>query len=109
MDSNNQLSAEVDVFDVAGGQWTKGPVIPGSGRNAFGVAACGQGDAVYVSTLDGFVHRLNMAGNGWELVGKLEKGRFFHRLLPAGPDELVIVAGANSEGHLASVGLFRVK
>ena len=110
MDSDNKPSAEVDVYDIATSKWSKGPAIPGSGRNAFGVAATGSGDDVYVSTLDGIVNRLNKTGDAWEPAGKLATGRFFHRLLPAGPEQLVIVAGANmKEGHLASVGLLRVE
>lgn len=110
MDSDNKPSAEVDVYDIATDKWSKGPAIPGSGRNAFGIAAVGIGDDIYTSTLDGAINRLNEKGDGWDQVGKLPSGRFFHRLLSAGPDELVIVAGANmKEGHLASVGLLRVK
>lgn len=101
MDANHQVSSDVDYLDLAAKQWKKGPKLPGNG---FGVAALGVGDALYACGLDGNVYRLNEAGDGWDTVGKLKTARFFHRLLAADPDTLLVVAGASmAKGHLDDI------
>ena len=50
-------------------------------------------DKLYVSGADGLLHRLNEAGNGWEVAGKLAVPRLTHRLLPGIADDLLAVGG----------------
>jgi hypothetical protein len=56
------------------------------------VAGC-----LYVSGKDGLVHRLNPAGDGWEIVGAVAEPRLTHRLLPGIGNDLLVVGG-NSAG-----------
>jgi N-acetylneuraminic acid mutarotase len=100
----------VDVFDPQTGAWTQGPDILGEQPLAgFGAAACELGDRLYVSTSEGKLQRLSTDGTAWELVRDLPTGRFFHRMLPAGENRLVIVGGANmGSGKFAPVELLTV-
>lgn len=100
----------VDVFDPRTGVWTQGPEILGEQPLAgFGAAACELGGRLYVSTSEGKLQRLSTDGATWELVRDLPTGRFFHRMLPAGENRLVIVGGANmGSGKFAAVELVTV-
>ena len=46
MDGDNEVRLDVDVLDVATGQWSRGPKIPGKGRDGFSPAACTLGDTL---------------------------------------------------------------
>lgn len=110
MTSENTPVGDVHVFEPKSQSWTVGPALPGDGKMAFGMSAWGQGNDLYATTLDGSLYQLDEAGDGWKTIGKLPLGRFFHRLLPAGDGELLVVAGANmGRGHLASVAKIRVR
>lgn len=110
MNSEDTPVGDVFVYDVASDSWSAGPAMPGNARMAFGMAAWGEGDDLFATKLDGSVYRLNKAGDAWDEVGKLPLGRFFHRLLPASDNELLVVAGANmGVGHLDGVAKFRVR
>lgn len=110
MNSEDTPVGDVFIYNVDSDSWSTGPVIPGDGRMAFGMSAWGEGNDLFATKLDGSVYRLNESGDGWDEIGKLPLGRFFHRLLPAGPNELVIVGGANMGiGHLNGVAKFRAR
>jgi N-acetylneuraminic acid mutarotase len=113
MDSQNKTSQQVDIYDIAKDQWSAGPVLPTESRmKAFGASAWGTADAASGGSLfacgtDGLLFKLTGDGSAWVSAGKLDQGRFFHRLLP-GPDQsLLIVGGASMKSgkHLASVAL----
>lgn len=111
MDSQNKTSAAVDVYDIQSDRWSAGPVIPvKGGMKAFGISAWGLDDRLLATGTDGVILKLAPAADQWEPIGQLESGRFFHRLLPASPTELLIVGGASIKTgqHLASVTLFQV-
>lgn len=103
-------SLDVHYFDVAAGKWSAGPSVPEgeqtSVMNGFGCSAYAVGGRLYLSTMDGVVHALSADGKAWETVGKLPLGRFFHRMLPHGDRELLIIAGASKQGHLATIERF---
>ncbi len=101
MDEDTAISQEMNVFDPATGQWSKGPELPGEGMAGFGVSAWNLGGNLYVCGCEGTVYRLTTDGAKWEEVAKLDKPRFFHRLLPGGPKELIVVGGATEDGHVA--------
>jgi len=48
-----------------------------------------------VSGLDGILHQLTEDGKAWHEAGKLKTALFFHRLLPAGKEKLLVVGGAS--------------
>ncbi len=116
MDSQNKTSQQVDIYDIAKDQWSAGPPLPTEGRmKAFGASAWGtgspnNGEALFACGTDGLLFKLTEDGSEWVSAGKLDQGRFFHRLLP-GPDRtLLIVGGASikSGKHLASVTVVTV-
>ena len=76
--------------------------------HGFGVSAWGTGDQLLATGLDGVVYRLDSDQGEWEKVTKLEQGRFFHRLLPAGDRKFAMVGGASMSGHINRVDFFEV-
>jgi N-acetylneuraminic acid mutarotase len=103
-------STEVHVFDIASGEWSPGPAIPGKGMEGFGSSAYAVGGKLYVSTFSGMLYRLSDDTQSWEKVQKLERDRFFHRMLPLGDDRLVFVGGASmASGKFAEVDVVKVK
>ncbi len=95
MSADDGPTTDVMVYDPADDSWASGPSLPGEGMAGFGNSAFAAGAALYVSVYDGHVYRLAADGNGWESVGQLDPGRFFHRMLPVSDGELLIVGGAN--------------
>jgi hypothetical protein len=50
-------------------------------------------ERLYYSGVDGLIHRLNEAGDGWEVAGKLTVPRLTHRLLLGIADDVLAVGG----------------
>ncbi|MGI9515411.1 MAG: Kelch repeat-containing protein [Pirellulaceae bacterium] len=89
---------QVDVLDLETNVWSEGPELPGEeGMEGFGNSSFNIGGDLVVSTYGGHVYKLNEAGDGWDKLGSLEIGRFFHRLLPISDQEFALVGGANME------------
>ena len=95
MQAEGGPTTRVDVYDPQSDQWSQGPSIPGAGMSGFGSAAFACGGHLIVSTMDGFVHRLNSSGDSWETIAKIDPARFFHRMLPLNETTLLLVGGAN--------------
>jgi len=103
-------TTRVDIFDPASGTWTPGPSLQGEGMEGFGSAAFAVGGRLFVSTLQGNLQRLHEDGSAWEIVRQLERPRFFHRMLPVGDHQLLLVGGASmSVGKFAEVDLIDVR
>jgi N-acetylneuraminic acid mutarotase len=103
-------TTRVDVYDIANDTWSTGPEIPGGGMSGFGTASFAQDGSLYVTAMDGFVHRLSDSGKRWNTVAKLEPARFFHRLVPFGEDRLLVLGGANMQvGKFTEVEQIRVE
>ncbi|QDU38590.1 N-acetylneuraminate epimerase precursor [Maioricimonas rarisocia] len=90
-------TTKVDVFDPETGNWSEGPALDGRGLNGFGCAAFATDGSLYVSTLDGDLQVLSEDGTKWETARKLDRARFFHRMLPVEDGRFVVVGGANME------------
>ena len=87
---------EVAVFNLDSREWSEGPELPGDeSMEGFGSSCFNVGGTLVVSTYGGNVYRLNEAGDDWELITKLDSGRFFHRLLPVSDSEFALFGGAN--------------
>ncbi|TWU56812.1 N-acetylneuraminate epimerase [Rubripirellula tenax] len=97
MTSDGQPTTRVDVFDPTTNAWTEGPSLPGSGMSGFGSTSFATGGGLYVSTMDGFVHRIGADGQGWSTIAKSDPPRFFHRMLPTNDRQLLIMGGVNME------------
>jgi hypothetical protein len=102
---DEETDQSVDVFDPATRKWSKAAPLPGPERNGFSPAACGMDGAVYASPADGVVYRLDVQANRWKEVGKLERKRIVHRLVPAGGGRLAVLGGANGKLNVAEVEL----
>jgi N-acetylneuraminic acid mutarotase len=83
----------VAIYDPALRTWSHGPDLPGSRLEGFAPSAFGVDEKLYVSGVDGGLLRLNGAGNGWEVIGKLAIPRLTHRLLPGIANDVLAVGG----------------
>lgn len=107
INTDGKLSRDVDVLELATKTWSKGPTIPGEDRNGFGIAAFGSAEGLVISGMNGTVYRLSADGAAWDATAKLESPRFFHRVLPLGPNRYVAVGGASfKQGHITALETF---
>jgi hypothetical protein len=97
MDSNNQPTLAVEIYDTATGQWSKGPDLPPGKNKGFACSAIAQDGKIYVSAFQGDLLRLSADGSAWEAVGRLERPRMAHRLVTAGTTQLVALGGEDGE------------
>lgn len=105
IDSDGDISRRVDVFDPVSRQWSRIADLPGEGMNGFGVSAWNLEGTLYASGSNGTVYRLGGVDDVWEVVTRLDRPRFFHRLLPTTSPtaSLLAVGGASESGHLNDV------
>ena len=101
----------VSIFDPQTETWSDGPELPGAqGMEGFGNSSFNVGGKIAVTTYGGHVYQLNDAGDGWNKLGSLETGRFFHRLLPISEEAFALVGGANMEnGKTTDVEVVHLK
>ena len=97
MDSKNDPSLAVDIYDTASGQWTKGPDLPAGKYKGFSCSAIAEGGRIYVTTFKGDLLRLSSNEHSWEAVGRLEHPRMAHRLVTAGRNQLIALGGEDGE------------
>ena len=76
-------------------QWSDGPALPGKGMAGFGSASFECNGRLFVSSLGGFVYQLSDDGSEWLAVAKMDPARFFHRMLPVGESQMLLLGGAN--------------
>jgi len=100
IDSESEISFEVDMYNPETKRWTKGPKLPWQGMEAFGISAWNLSGELYVSGLAESVFRLTEDGKSWTEATALKIPRFFHQLLPLDDGSLLAVAGASRRGHL---------
>jgi N-acetylneuraminic acid mutarotase len=97
MQSDGGPTTRVDIFDPQTAKWSQGPNLQGEPMDGFGPSAFATGGRLYVSTYSGLLQRLAADGNSWENVAKLDRARFFHRMLPLSETQLITVGGASME------------
>lgn len=106
MDKDGGPTTAVAIYDPESDSWSDGPVLQvlktdeddrmSSGRMAgFGASAFATGGNLYVTTVQGVLQRLTADGQAWEVIRSGLSPRFFHRMLPAGENSLVVVGGSN--------------
>ncbi|MCC6575632.1 MAG: hypothetical protein IT462_17770 [Planctomycetes bacterium] len=91
---------DVNIYDTKEGKWSKGPKLPGM---AFGSSAFEMNGRVYATNLEGTLFSHAPGEAEWRVDGTLTFPRFFHRLLPVGPNELAAVAGSAMGGHVRNI------
>ncbi len=92
-----KVEKNVDIYDIDSKTWSRGPELPGGRLQGFAPSAFGIDNRLFVSGVDGLVHRLSDSGESWEAVAKLAEPRLTHRLLP-GPDGRLLIVGGNHGG-----------
>lgn len=103
-------TTQTDVFDPATGKWSGGPSLNGEKMDGFGSSSFATGGRLYATTYSGKLQRLSEDGSAWELVGELERARFFHRMVPLSESSLVSVGGASmTEGKFGEVDVIELK
>lgn len=110
MESSDEVTRKIALFDPATNQWRDGPELQGEELDGFGSSAFWCGAKLYVVTASGFVQRLSDDASRWDVVGKLQHPRFFHRLVPQNDQTLVVVGGASMEtGKVAELEQIQVR
>lgn len=104
---DGDASVGVDILDVKTGKWATGPEYPKVGMNGFSAAAAVVNGELYLNPADGVVYKLT--GEKWTEVTKVTQPRFVHRAVPAGDNQLLILAGAARGGSRADSELISVK
>lgn len=104
-----KTTTQVCVYNPTTQTWSEGPPVPGEPMEGFGTAAVATGDSLLINTISGYVHRLSDDRSSWETIAKLERARFFHRLIPIkheGGDATLSVGGVNmSTGKFDEIDL----
>lgn len=97
MDSDNETTLAVEIYDTSTGQWTKGPDLPPGKSKGFGCSAIAQNGSVYASAFKGDLLRLSADEKSWEVVGRVEHPRIAHRLVTAGATQLIVLGGEDGD------------
>lgn len=97
MDSDDEPSLAVDIYDTVTGQWSKGPDLPSGKYKGFGCSAIAQHGRIYVTTFKGDLFRLSSDGDSWEVVGRLKQPRITHRLVTVGKKQLIALGGEDGK------------
>lgn len=99
----------VNTYDPAMKAWSQVADLPGEKGNGFTPAACVVNGRLYVTPMDGKIYRLNEAGVTWDSVGKLEKSRVVHRMVPFGTDQMLVIGGASRGTNVDACEVVTVK
>ena len=102
---------DVAIYDPATEAWTNGPEIVGKdGMAGFGAAAWSLGHQLVVSNYSGDVQVLGKDATSWEIIGKTQDARFFHRLVALDEHQLLALGGASMDsGKFLTPEVIQVK
>lgn len=108
MTENGEMVTAVDIFDPETNAWSKGPSIPGEGMEGFGVSAFASDKSLIVTPHSGAILQLASDGQSWQVTGKLQKARFFHRQVATPSGAMVVVAGSTKSGKTGDIEVVSV-
>jgi len=97
MNSDNQTTLAVDIYDTTTGQWSEGPELPPGKHKGFSCSAIAQNGRVYANMFQGDLLRLASDGSAWEVVGRVKYPRLSHRIVTAGATQLIALGGEDGE------------
>lgn len=100
MDSDEDIVTLVSVLDTSSGQWSEGPRLPSDKLGGFGFAAVSHEGRLFASGAAGVL--LELRGEAWVSLVKLQQPRFFHRLVSGGKGKLIALGGESKEGKKTS-------
>ena len=95
MNEKGGPTTDVSFYDIGSQEWKPAPALQGKPMNGFGAAAWNQGDTIIATTSEGDIQELTSRATRWEILGKVQAPRFFHRLLPYSQGKLVALGGVN--------------
>ena len=104
----SESTRAVSILDVATGKWSEGPEIPGTDKVGFSPASTVAGGKLILNTMDKSVYVLNEKGTAWDKVGTTMESRFVHRLVPAGKEATIAIAGAGPSGAHANLEVVKL-
>lgn len=105
MQSTNQVTRDVHVYDPKTDKWSPGPELAGGEQlSGFAISAFVADDKLYYSGSEGIVYRLSDDGAKWQSVERLLFPRSFHRLVADG-NQVIAIAGVarGGGGYLANL------
>ena len=102
----DEITREVNVFDIENKSWTLGPQLPEGQFNGFASAACVFKNQLIVSVADGKVLKLSKNCKDWQVIAETGP-RIVHRMVPV-TDGVVLLGGANGGHNLDTVELIKV-
>ena len=97
MNSDNQTTLAVDIYDIKTGQWSKGPELPPGKHKGFSCSAIAQDGRIYANAFQGDLLHLARDGGSWEVVGRVQHPRLAHRIVAAGTTQLIALGGEDGE------------
>jgi hypothetical protein len=97
MNSDNQTTLAVDIYDTQTGKWSKGPELPPGKHKGFSCSAITQNGRIYANMFQGDLLRLALDGSAWEVVGRVQHPRLSHRIVAAGTTQLIALGGEDGE------------
>lgn len=100
MDSDEDIVTLVSVLDTTTGQWSEGPKLPSDKLGGFGFAAVSHEGRLFASGAAGVL--LELRGEAWVPLVKLQQPRFFHRLVSGGKGKLIALGGESRDGKKTS-------
>ncbi len=103
MDSDNDPTTRVDMFDPITAKWSTGPAMPGEGMEGFGSSAFNARGRLFVSTYGGHLLSLDPGQPEWRTLKTLDDDRFFHRMLPYENDLLIFGGASMTDGKRLDV------
>jgi N-acetylneuraminic acid mutarotase len=96
MDSDNDIITLVSILDTQTGKWSEGPKLPSDKLGGFGFAAVAHENRLFASGALGEL--LELVGDDWKPITKLQHPSFFHRLVSGGNGKLIALGGESKEG-----------
>ena len=97
MNSDNQSTLAVEVYDTETKVWSRGPELPPGKHKGFSCSAINQNGRIYASTFQGDLLRLASDSGSWEVVGRLQYPRLSHRIVAAGRTQILALGGEDGE------------
>ncbi len=88
-----KVQRAVHILDTHTGTWTEGPELPEPG---FGISVVANEGSLFASTASGAIYALNSTTNQWDTHAQLIFPRFFHAMVSAGDDRLLVLGGIPS-------------
>ena len=100
MNSDEDIVTLVSELDTETGTWSEGPKLPYDKLGGFGFAAVSHEGRLFASGAAGVL--LELRGDTWVPIVKLQQARFFHRLVSGGAGKLIALGGESKEGKKTS-------